>query len=119
MVIISESEKEKLKDRARRLLSKPIKFFNEMQELFLDSSADGSLAMDATTCLNESQPVDDNDNDDDICNDVSNYGQPEDDLGVTLTLYHLLKFHLKLSIRAHLALESSVQEEMPYQSKEM
>ncbi|XP_008664683.1 uncharacterized protein [Zea mays] len=81
MVIISESEKEKLKDRARRLLSKPIKFFNEMQELFLDSSADGSLAMDATTCLNESQPVDDNDNDDDICNDVSNYGQPEDDLG--------------------------------------
>jgi hypothetical protein len=70
-----------MQDRARRLLSNPIKFFNEMQELFLDSSADGSLAMDATTCLNESQPVDDNDNDDDICNDVSNYGQPEDDLG--------------------------------------
>ncbi|KAF0926248.1 hypothetical protein E2562_022076, partial [Oryza meyeriana var. granulata] len=27
-------------DRARRLLSKPIKFFNEMQELFTGSSAD-------------------------------------------------------------------------------
>jgi hypothetical protein len=35
--------------------------------------------MDATTCLNDSQRVDDNDND--MCNDVSNYGQPEDDLG--------------------------------------
>ena len=50
-----------------------------MQELFLDSSADGSLAMDATTCLNDIQRVDDNDND--MCNDVSIYGQPEDDLG--------------------------------------
>jgi hypothetical protein len=35
--------------------------------------------MDATTCLNDSQRVDDNDND--MCNDVSIYGQPEDDLG--------------------------------------
>ena len=50
-----------------------------MQELFLDSSADGSLAMDAATCMNETQPTDDNG--DDMCNDVSNYAQLEDDLG--------------------------------------
>ena len=52
-----------------------------MQELFLDSSADGSLAMDATTCMNDTQPSDDNDYDDDMCNDFSNYAQPENDLG--------------------------------------
>jgi hypothetical protein len=51
MVIISESEKATLKDRARRLFSKPIKFFNEIQELFIESSADGSLAMDTNSCM--------------------------------------------------------------------
>jgi hypothetical protein len=67
--------------RARRLLSKPIKFFNEMQDLFLNSSADGSLAMDANTCLNETQDDKDNDYDDDICNELSSYAPPEDNLG--------------------------------------
>jgi len=81
MVIISESEKSTLKDRARRLLCKPIKFFNEMQDLFSDSSADGSLAMDAITCMDNNQPDDDNDYDDDMCNDFSNYTQPQVDLG--------------------------------------
>jgi hypothetical protein len=59
-----------------------------MQELFLNSSADGSLAMDATTCTNDTQANDtqgdednDNDYDDDIFNDLSNYAQPVDDLG--------------------------------------
>jgi len=57
-----------------------------MQELFLNSSADGSLAMDATTCTNDAQANDtqgdeDNDYDDDIFNDLSNYAQPVDDLG--------------------------------------
>jgi hypothetical protein len=81
MVIISESEKATLKDRARRLFSKPIKFFNEIQELFVNSSADGSLAMDADTCMENTQPDDDNEYDDDVCNDFSNYTQPEVDLG--------------------------------------
>jgi hypothetical protein len=52
-----------------------------MQELFLNSSADGSLAMDATTCMNDTQGDEDNDYDDDIFNDLSNYAQPVDDLG--------------------------------------
>ncbi|OEL26993.1 hypothetical protein BAE44_0011988 [Dichanthelium oligosanthes] len=46
MVIISESEKSTLKDRARKLLSKPIKFFNEMKELFpppMPSNSDVAL----------------------------------------------------------------------------
>lgn len=81
MVVISESEKANLKDRARRLLSKPIKFFNEMQELFINSSADGSLAMEATTCMNETHPGDDSDFNDDVCSDFSNYPQPVHDLG--------------------------------------
>ncbi|PUZ77159.1 hypothetical protein GQ55_1G348500 [Panicum hallii var. hallii] len=81
MVIISESEKANLQFRARRLLSKPIKFFNEMQELFLNSSADGSLALDANTCMNETQADEDNDYDDDVCNDLSSYAPPEDNLG--------------------------------------
>jgi hypothetical protein len=56
-----------------------------MQELFLNSSADGSLAMDATNCMNDPQTNDtqgdeDNDYDDDIFNDLSNYAQPVDDL---------------------------------------
>jgi hypothetical protein len=67
--------------RARRLLSKPIKFFNEMQELFLNSSADGSLTMDANTCLNETQADEDNDYDDDLCNELFSYAPPEDNLG--------------------------------------
>jgi hypothetical protein len=67
--------------RARRLLSKPIKFFNEMQELFLNSSVDGSLAMDANTCMNETQADEDNDYNDDICNDLSSYAPSEDNLG--------------------------------------
>ncbi|PUZ69243.1 hypothetical protein GQ55_2G092600 [Panicum hallii var. hallii] len=81
MVIISESEKANLQVRARRLLSKPIKFFNEMQDLFLNSSADGSLAMEANTCLNETQADEDNDYDDDLCNELSSYAPPEDNLG--------------------------------------
>jgi hypothetical protein len=64
-----------VQDRVRRLLTKPIKFFNEMQELFQNSSADGSLAMDANTCMNDTQDDEDNDYDDDICNDFSNYAQ--------------------------------------------
>ena len=70
-----------MQDRARRLLSKPIKFFNEMQELFINSSADGSLAMEATTCMNETHPGDDSDFNDDVCSDFSNYPQPVHDLG--------------------------------------
>uniref|UniRef100_K3YMD7 Myb/SANT-like domain-containing protein n=1 Tax=Setaria italica TaxID=4555 RepID=K3YMD7_SETIT len=40
LVIISESEKPLQNDKERRLLSKPIKFYNEMEELFTGSSAD-------------------------------------------------------------------------------
>jgi hypothetical protein len=52
-----------------------------MQELFLNSSTDGSLAMDANTCINETQADGDNDYDDDICNDLFSYAPPEDNLG--------------------------------------
>ncbi|KAL6893578.1 hypothetical protein ACP4OV_007676 [Aristida adscensionis] len=45
-ITISESEKSKLNDRQRRLLSKPIKFFHEMQEVFMGNNVDVSLAMD-------------------------------------------------------------------------
>uniref|UniRef100_K4AJC9 Uncharacterized protein n=1 Tax=Setaria italica TaxID=4555 RepID=K4AJC9_SETIT len=51
MVNISECEKATLCDRARLLFAKPIKFFNEMRELFLGSNTDGSLAMDQNTCM--------------------------------------------------------------------
>jgi hypothetical protein len=56
-----------------------------MQELFLNSSDDGSLTIDATNCMNDTQTNDtwgdeDNDHDDDIFNDLSNYAQPVDDL---------------------------------------
>nr|XP_040255919.1 uncharacterized protein LOC109759286 [Aegilops tauschii subsp. strangulata] len=60
VITISESEKSCLNDRARCLLSKPIKFYYEMQELFTGTSADGSLAMDQHTCTIDS---DDSDND--------------------------------------------------------
>jgi hypothetical protein len=52
-----------------------------MQELFRNSNADGSLAMDAANCMNDTQDDEDNDLNDDICNDFSNYAQPQDDLG--------------------------------------
>ncbi|XP_044954899.1 uncharacterized protein LOC123405167 [Hordeum vulgare subsp. vulgare] len=58
VVTISESEKSCLNDRARRLLSKPIKFYYEMQELFTGTSADGSLAMDQHTCTIDSDDLD-------------------------------------------------------------
>jgi hypothetical protein len=52
-----------------------------IQELFINSSADGSLAMDANTCMDNNQLDDDNEYDDDVCNDFSNYTHPEVDLG--------------------------------------
>ncbi|KAM3208386.1 hypothetical protein ACQJBY_063209 [Aegilops geniculata] len=73
VVTISESEKSCLNDRARRLLSKPIKFYYEMQELFTGTSADGSLAMDQHTCTIDS---DDSDNDEGLY-DLNCYPQYE------------------------------------------
>uniref|UniRef100_A0ACD5ZAD1 Uncharacterized protein n=1 Tax=Avena sativa TaxID=4498 RepID=A0ACD5ZAD1_AVESA len=79
IVTISKSEKATLCDRARRLLSKPIKFFEEMQELFTGSSVDGSLAMDQNTCMDVS---DDSDSDDSReLLDLNSYTPPEDPLG--------------------------------------
>uniref|UniRef100_A0ACD5WUT4 Uncharacterized protein n=1 Tax=Avena sativa TaxID=4498 RepID=A0ACD5WUT4_AVESA len=79
IVTISESEKATLCDRARRLLSKPIKFFEEMHELFTGSSADGSLAMDQNTCMDVS---DDSDSDGSReLLDLNSYMPPEDPLG--------------------------------------
>lgn len=49
--------------------------------MFINSSADGSLAMEATTCMNETHPGDDSDFNDDVCSDFSNYPQPVHDLG--------------------------------------
>lgn len=53
MVTISESEKSRLKDPDRRLFAKPIKFFDEMMVLFVRSTANGSLAKDAFSCMDE------------------------------------------------------------------
>ncbi|XP_051219410.1 uncharacterized protein [Lolium perenne] len=78
IVTISESEKATLCDRARRLLTKPIKFYEEMQELFTGSSADGSLAMDQNTCMDVS---DDSDSDSREMHDLNGYTPPEDPLG--------------------------------------
>lgn len=68
-----------MQDRARRLLSKPIRFFNEMQELFTGSSADGSLAMDQNTCMNDSDGSDSDDSRDML--DLNCYTQPEEPTG--------------------------------------
>jgi hypothetical protein len=43
------------------LLSKPIKFFHEMQDLFQSSNADCSLAMDQETCLDAAKDSDSDD----------------------------------------------------------
>ncbi|KAL6655846.1 hypothetical protein ACP70R_006672 [Stipagrostis hirtigluma subsp. patula] len=75
-ITVSESEKEKLNDRARRLLSKPIKFFHEMEELFLGSNADGSLAMDQETCLEDAKDSDSGDSGG--INNTSCYANPVD-----------------------------------------
>ncbi|CAN6202342.1 unnamed protein product [Urochloa humidicola] len=75
-ITISESEKEKLNDRARRLLAKPIKFFHEMEELFKGSNADGSLAMDQETCLDDDKDCDSDDSRG--LNDISGYAHPAD-----------------------------------------
>nr|TKW36870.1 hypothetical protein SEVIR_1G010000v2 [Setaria viridis] len=76
LVIISESKKPLQNDRERCLLSKPIKFYNEMEELFRGSSADGSLAMDQNTCMDTS----DGSNSDDSIEllDLNCYTQLED-----------------------------------------
>jgi hypothetical protein len=67
-----------MQDRARRLLTKPIKFYEEMQELFTGSSADGSLAMDQNTCMDGS---DDSDSDDSRELRDLGYTPTEDPLG--------------------------------------
>ncbi|XP_037461140.1 uncharacterized protein LOC119344772 isoform X2 [Triticum dicoccoides] len=47
---LSESEKQNLSKTAVNYLTRPIRFFNQLQELFSDQShADGSLATDQTT----------------------------------------------------------------------
>ncbi|KAF0934168.1 hypothetical protein E2562_023430 [Oryza meyeriana var. granulata] len=71
--------KGKAKDRARHLLSKAIKFFNELQELFTRSSADGSLAMDQNICMDDSDGSDSDDSRDLL--DLNCYTQPKDPLG--------------------------------------
>ncbi|CAN6218917.1 unnamed protein product [Urochloa humidicola] len=76
-ITISESEKSELNDRARRLLAKPIKFYHEMEELFLGTSADGSLAADQETCLDDDGNSSDK-SDSGWMNDTSTYAQPVD-----------------------------------------
>lgn len=71
-----------MQDRARRLLSKPIKFFDEMQELFTGSSADGSLAMDQSTCVDVSDGSDSDDSRE--LRNLNGHKQPEDPLGKDL-----------------------------------
>jgi len=50
-----------MQDRTRRLLAKPIKFFNEMRELFIGSNADGCLARDQNTCIDAADGSDSDD----------------------------------------------------------
>jgi hypothetical protein len=45
----------KCQDRAKRYLSKPIKLFNEMQELFNINSANGFVDMNSFGCMNDRQ----------------------------------------------------------------
>lgn len=61
------------------MLSKPIKFFNEMKELFSGSSANGSLAMDQNTCMDNSDGSD-SDEPRELF-DLNTYTQSEDQLG--------------------------------------
>jgi hypothetical protein len=65
-----------MQDRDRRLLSKPIKYFHEMQELFSGSNADGSLAMDQQTCCDVDNKSDSSD--DEGLNNISSYARPID-----------------------------------------
>ena len=60
-----------MQDVERRLLSKPIKFYNEMEELFKGSHADGSLVMDQETCLDDDKGSDSDDSGG--LNDISGY----------------------------------------------
>ncbi|XP_062227335.1 uncharacterized protein LOC133925415 [Phragmites australis] len=53
MVTISNSENANLNDRTRCLLSKPVKFFHEMQELFTGTNSNGSFAINQETCMND------------------------------------------------------------------
>ncbi|KAJ1258179.1 hypothetical protein BS78_07G139300 [Paspalum vaginatum] len=78
MVKISESEKSTLNDRERRLFAKPIKWYKEMEELYIDSSATGSFARDQNTCLADNDDAD-NDESEDLID--LNYEAPIDDLG--------------------------------------
>ncbi|CAO2205470.1 unnamed protein product [Urochloa humidicola] len=79
LVLMSESEKPEQSDRERRLLSKPIKFYHEMKELFTGSSADGSLATDQNTCMDNSDGSDSDDSRELF--DLNCYTQPEDPPG--------------------------------------
>lgn len=65
-----------MQDRARRLLSKPIKFVHDMQEPFLGTNADGSLAIDQDTCMNDSDGSESDDSQG--LNDMSGYALPKD-----------------------------------------
>jgi len=59
-----------MQDTDRRLFAKPIKFFHEMRELFSKSTANGSLAKDPFTCMQDEGDSDDN--------DIDCYAPPED-----------------------------------------
>nr|CAB3484965.1 unnamed protein product [Digitaria exilis] len=91
---ISESEKSELSDRARRLLAKPIKFYHEMEELFVGSSADGSLAMDQETCLNDDGNSSDN-SESEWMNDTTCYAQHVDLAGDDSDTLPEIKGHKK------------------------
>ncbi|KAJ1292696.1 hypothetical protein BS78_01G009900 [Paspalum vaginatum] len=59
--MVKVSEPANLSDRERRLFGKPIKWFQEMQELFSDSSATSSFAKDQNTCLSDGNDSDSDD----------------------------------------------------------
>uniref|UniRef100_A0A0E0F4C4 Uncharacterized protein n=1 Tax=Oryza meridionalis TaxID=40149 RepID=A0A0E0F4C4_9ORYZ len=95
------------KDRDRRLLAKPIKYFHEMQELFSDSNANGSLAIDQQTCCDIDSKSDSNDHEG--LNDVSTYAILLTLLKKTLTHYHHLLV-LIIAFLEHLELVKRDQE---------
>ena len=107
-----------MQDVERRLLSKPIKFYNEMEELFKGSHADGSLAMDQERCLDDDKGSDSDDSGG--LNDIYLVMHIELTLKVmtpthyphlkVLKLVLTMKVVEKIAQRAHVDLERSDQE---------
>ncbi|CAN6362918.1 unnamed protein product [Urochloa humidicola] len=71
---LSESTLENLSANDRGILTKPIQFYDKLQELFSGSTADGSFMQDPSTAAEDEDDEADKQN---MMNDISNYDQAD------------------------------------------